>query len=113
MTNVLVVEDNEAVGRMLALVLSTAGFDARWVSTAAQAVLAAEDQVPDVVLLDICLPDSDGLELARRLRRGRAARARMIGLSGDAIHPVLATVFDAFLLKPVAFPALLRTVRSA
>ncbi|MBO0877072.1 MAG: response regulator transcription factor, partial [Pseudonocardia sp.] len=62
------VEDEATVRELLAASLRFAGFTVVSVSTGAEAVRAATSQRPDVVLLDVMLPDMDGFEVARRLR---------------------------------------------
>lgn len=110
--NVLVVEDSEAVGRMLVQVLERAGYQVRWVQSGAGALATAEEWPPGVVLLDMHLTDGDGMAVARKLkRRPSAKKARVIGLSGDPVSPAGRRGLDGFLLKPVSFPDLLKAVQ--
>jgi two-component system response regulator RegA len=108
-TRVLVVEDSEPLGRMLAQTLTRAGLDAAWASTGAAAMQLAAATPPDVVLLDLHLGDMTGDELADALRAA-VPQARLIGVSGAAPDRYTADQFDAFLLKPVALDALLGVV---
>lgn len=66
--NILVVEDDEMVQAFLALHLETEGYGVRTAGTAAQMIKALSDQTPDLILLDLNLPDGDGLRLARKVR---------------------------------------------
>ncbi|MGZ8566091.1 MAG: response regulator, partial [Actinomycetota bacterium] len=67
MTSVLVVDDND-LNRKLALdVLGAAGFRTFGAATAAQGIALAREQVPDVILMDLRLPDMDGVDATRRL----------------------------------------------
>ena len=68
MAQVLVVEDDETIGRTLTASLGVHGHSARWVMTGAAALAAAEHQLLDLALLDLGLPDMDGVEVCRRLR---------------------------------------------
>lgn len=106
---VLVVEDNSQLGKMLTTTLVAAGFDASWVATGAEAVVAAKQRSPEVILIDLHLADMTGVELADTLR-DRQQMARLVAVSGDV--PVKATTakFDSFLLKPVSLQTLLRAV---
>lgn len=65
---VLVVEDEHVLAGAVVNYLGRAGFDARAVHTGLDAVAAARDWDPDVVVLDLGLPGLDGLEVCRRLR---------------------------------------------
>lgn len=66
--HVLVVEDDVAIARPLVAALRTAGYDAEHAATGADAVASALDRRPDLVLLDLGLPDADGVDVCRRLR---------------------------------------------
>lgn len=76
---VLVVDDDVTTSRMLQGILGRAGFRATAAFDAAEAHARVRDQAPDLVLLDINLPDVNGLELCRQLH----------GLSGTTQIPVL------------------------
>ncbi|MCO1657005.1 response regulator transcription factor [Pseudonocardia humida] len=64
----LVVEDEATVRELLAATLRFAGFEVTSVATAGEAVATATREPPDLVLLDVMLPDMDGFEVVRRLR---------------------------------------------
>jgi signal transduction histidine kinase/ActR/RegA family two-component response regulator len=109
---VLVVDDNEDAGEMLGLYLETAGHQVTVVQSAQAALASAEAEAPDVCLLDIGLPDMDGNELARRLRRlPQTASATLIAITGygqDADRARTAAAgFDHHFVKPVDMEALL------
>jgi DNA-binding response OmpR family regulator len=65
---VLVVDDEHDVCRLLTYGLTQAGFEAHGAHTAADALLAAGRQPPEVIVLDVGLPDLSGVELCRKLR---------------------------------------------
>ena len=66
---ILVIEDDEDTRDVLSLGLTLYGASVTSVSSAADAMLALEEHRPDVILSDIGLPDEDGLELIRKVRR--------------------------------------------
>nr|WP_281171194.1 response regulator transcription factor [Glycomyces arizonensis] len=69
--HLLVVDDEATVRELLSATLRFAGFRVSSAATAAEAVAAAEAEPPDLVLLDVMLPDMDGFEVVRRLREQR------------------------------------------
>src|SRR5665811_1912323 len=79
---VLVIDDNKAHAEGLAELLSLSGFDASCVLTGAEGVEAARNLGVDAVLLDMNLPDINGFEVCRRLRRDpRTAGLSLIHIS--------------------------------
>ena len=65
---VLVVEDNEADSTLFRLLLELSGHTVETVSTAKNAVVAIRQSTPDVILLDLKLPDASGVALVNQLR---------------------------------------------
>ena len=68
MTRVLVVEDDDAIGALLQTSLRSHGYEVSWHRTGHGALRGARAENPDLVLLDLGLPDLDGLEVCRQLR---------------------------------------------
>ncbi len=66
---ILVVEDEDAIREMLIVVLEQAGFTIRAVATAEEGQRFLDDTLPDLILLDWMLPNTSGVEWARRLRK--------------------------------------------
>src|SRR5438105_7676914 len=66
--SILLVEDEDAVARTVADVLETSGYKVRRASDGAQAELAMQEETPDLVVLDLILPDVDGLVLCSNLK---------------------------------------------
>lgn len=69
-SRVLVVEDDASLGAGLVAVLAGAGHEVRWARTAADARRLITDACPELVLLDLGLPDADGLEVCREIDGG-------------------------------------------
>ena len=65
---VLVVDDEENINYLVASALQLAGLDAATAGTGGEALAACTPDLPDVVVLDVMLPDFDGFEVLRRLR---------------------------------------------
>jgi two-component system cell cycle response regulator DivK len=107
---VLIVDDNARNLKLARDVLVAAGFRTVCAETAGEAVALAEEQLPDVVLMDIRLPDMDGTEAARKLREGsRTSGLPVVALTSLALEEVAG--FDGYLAKPIdveAFPEQVR-----
>jgi CheY-like chemotaxis protein len=108
---VLVVDDHRDAARILGLLLDTLGHEVRTAHTGKQAVEQASAFDPEVVLLDITLPDGDGYQVARQLRAlPRGAEVKLVALTGhgheDDRRRSFEAGFDHHLVKPVGARAL-------
>ena len=92
---ILVVDDDEVVGRVLSRVLTQQGHLVWQAQTASQAMSRAREHSPRLALLDLCLPDGDGLELARQLRQDESAAVQRHPHDGDADQRVARHGTDA------------------
>ena len=87
MTSVLVVDDNEANRKLATDVLRAAGFRVHGASTAAQAIALAREHVPDVILMDLQLPDMDGVAATRNLAaHERTADIPVVAMSASPLE---------------------------
>jgi CheY-like chemotaxis protein len=113
---VLVVEDNEKSMKLFRDVLQATGYRTLEATTGRQAIELATEQAPDLVLMDIRLPDIDGVEVLTRLRADeRTASMPVLALTAEAMHGdrdrFLAVGFDGYVSKPMNIAELLGTVR--
>jgi two-component system cell cycle response regulator DivK len=113
---VLVVEDNEMNMKLFRDVLLATGHRTLEATTGGQAVELATEHSPDLVLMDIQLPDIDGVEALGRLRADeRTASVPVVALTAQAMEGdrerFLATGFDGYLSKPVNIADLVATVK--
>jgi len=104
----LVVEDNVDAAQSLAMLLQVSGHQVRMAHTGPTALEAALDYRPNVVLLDISLPEMDGYEVAKRIRQQpvlhNVVLVAMTGYGRDADRQRSQEVgFNAHLVKPVDF----------
>jgi len=102
---VLIVEDNSDVADTTAAMLTLVGHTVRCASDGAQGLVLAQEFAPEVVLLDVGLPQIDGYQVAQRLRRLPQTRhALLIGLTGYGLpadrQRGREAGFDHHLLKP-------------
>jgi DNA-binding response OmpR family regulator len=114
---VLIVDDNGDASDSLGMVLQILGVEFRTAYDGSDALRAAETFRPDVVLLDIGLPDLDGYEVARRLRATPwGAGLVLIAVTGwgedDDRRRAAEAGFDHHLVKPVAPEALVALLGS-
>lgn len=100
--SVLVVEDTEEIRTLLVTVLERAGLDVRAVGTAREARAEVQRAQPDVLVLDLGLPDADGTELCRELRAGTGAWILMLTARAEEVDVLvgLAVGADGYMAKP-------------
>jgi two-component system cell cycle response regulator DivK len=113
---ILVVEDNELNMKLFRDVLVAKGFRALEATTGGEAVDLAVEQTPDLVLMDIQLPDADGVDVLRRLRTDhRTAAIPVLAVTAQAMQGdrerFLAAGFDGYVSKPLHVGELIDTVR--
>jgi two-component system cell cycle response regulator DivK len=112
---VLVIEDNPANLKLTRLLLASAGYTIL-VATSAEAGLAlARAELPDLILMDIQLPDMDGLEATALLKAGATTRAipvialTALAMKGDEAR-IRAAGCDGYIAKPIRYKEFLRAV---
>jgi len=115
-SQILVVEDNERNMRLFCDVLQASGYRTLEATTGESAVALAIDHGPDLVLMDIQLPDIDGVEALGRLRADeRSASLPVLALTAQAMEGdrerFLAAGFDGYLSKPVNIAEFVTTVK--
>ena len=109
--SVLVVDDNKDAADALAALLGAKGYAANAAYSGAAAIEEAERSHPDVVLLDIGMPETSGFDVARALRDYRRAPKPVIVAVTGAAEPsdrlaARMAGFDHYLVKPVEVRAL-------
>ena len=112
---VLIVEDEPQVRRFLRTALGAQGYRVVEAETAKEAMIAATTHNPEVVLLDLGLPDGDGIEITRRLREWSRVPIIVIsarGREGDKVAALDAGA-DDYLTKPFGMNELLARIRVA
>lgn len=115
--SVLVVDEDPFIGRLLEIELRAVGYEVRIASDGSQALELARERCPDLVLADVMMPNVDGFELTRRLRRDcRTATASVImltarGRAADELEG-FAVGADDYVVKPFDTPDLLARICS-
>jgi DNA-binding response OmpR family regulator len=111
----LLVEDDDGIAAPLERTLVREGYDVRRVATGADALEQIRTEPPGIVILDLGLPDIDGLEVCRQARdAGLAAPVLILTARGDELDRVvgLDSGADDYMGKPVALAELLARVRA-
>ena len=110
---VLIVEDDEAIGRGLEAVLVERGFSVQRCLRGGTALVAVDADRPDLVLLDLGLPDIDGVEVCRRLRRGSPSLPIVVLTARDAEMDIVLGLnagADDYIAKPFRLGELLARI---
>ena len=114
MTKVLVVDDEPQIRRALRTSLEAHGYDVAAVGTGEEGVLHVADMAPDLVLLDLGLPDIDGTEVVRRVRAFSEVPVIVLSVR-DGSHDKVGALdagADDYVTKPFAMEELLARARA-
>jgi CheY-like chemotaxis protein len=117
MPKILLVEDNEMNRDMLSRRLIRNGFEVAMAVDGAKGVAMASSEKPDLILMDMSLPEIDGWEATRRVKADPATKAiPVIALTAHAMaedrEKALAAGCDDFDTKPVELPRLLEKIQA-
>jgi two-component system KDP operon response regulator KdpE len=115
MTTVLVVDDDPAIRRTLAITLRARGYEVVAAPNGRSALQIVDESVPDVILLDLGLPDMDGLTVLRRVRSLSRVPIIVVSARTGSIDKVeaLDQGADDFVTKPFSIEELVARVRAA
>jgi two-component system, OmpR family, response regulator RegX3 len=111
---ILLIEDEEAISEPLAAALGREGFDPLVAGTAGEGMELFEARSPDLVLLDVMLPDGDGRDLLRRIRETSRTPVIMLTARGEETDRVLGLELgaDDYVTKPFSAAELAARVRA-
>ncbi|MSO85267.1 MAG: phosphate regulon transcriptional regulatory protein PhoB [Rhodospirillales bacterium] len=114
---ILVVEDDPALAELLRYNLTREGFEVALAADGDAALAAAEDSLPDLVVLDWMIPGLSGIEVCRRLRRRQASRALpviMLTARGEETDRIegLESGADDYVVKPFSIAELTARIRA-
>ncbi len=102
MKRILLIEDDAEIAKLLQLELGEAGFEVDWASSGMSGLVRLREAAPDLVILDLGLPDLDGAEVARRIRAGTEVPIVVL-TAADAVERkvgLLSGGADDYILKP-------------
>src|SRR5579862_5029505 len=115
MYQILIIEDEPAIRTVLRVLLESSGYRCIEADTALRAEIEARSHKPDLLLIDLGLPDSDGLTVIRRVRAW--SQVPIVVLSARAMEEQKIAALDAgaddYVTKPFSAPELLARLRAA
>ncbi len=112
---ILIVEDDAAIRNLMAVTLETQGYQYRVAKTGGEAMIELTTRQPDIMLLDLGLPDMEGIDIIRRVRTWSAMPIIVISArseDGDKVEALDAGA-DDYLTKPFSVDELLARLRVA
>jgi two-component system KDP operon response regulator KdpE len=112
---VLVIDDEIQIGRAVRAGLASSGFSVEWAATGKEGMERIAQWRPDVVLLDLTLPDIDGLEVCRQLREWSQVPIIVLSVRAADADKIAALELgaDDYLTKPFSMGELLARIRVA
>ncbi|MEN8808267.1 MAG: response regulator [Desulfobacterales bacterium] len=111
MSSVLVIDDEEGITEVIQEALSLYGYDVQTACNGSEGIQKFKDQLFDVVITDIMMPNADGNSVVRYIRASSRSTTPIIGMSGT---PLLLndSDFDTVLFKPFPLQSLINAVRT-
>ena len=111
---ILLIEDEEAISEPLAAALAREGFETLVAGTAAKGLELFAGRAPDLVLLDLMLPDGDGRDILRRIRETSRTPVVMLTARGEEMDRVLGLELgaDDYVTKPFSAAELAARIRA-
>jgi len=112
-TKILVIDDDIAITELMSMLLKTHGFDVITTNNGAEGVKLVKEKNPNVVLLDLMMPDMDGWQVSRAIRAFNNVPILILSAINDPamVASVLDTGADDFLVKPVPSSVLVAHIR--
>lgn len=112
---ILIVDDEDAIRRFLSVTLTSQGYEIVEASTGQEAIASVSSLMPDLVILDLALPDIDGVEVTRQLRQWTQIPIIILSVRGSENDKIAAldAGADDYLIKPFGAGELLARIRVA
>jgi DNA-binding response OmpR family regulator len=112
--SILVVEDEASIASFVALYLKNAGYEVRTVSSGREALAAADRDEPALIVLDLMLPDIDGIEICRRIRQKSDTPILMLTARDEDVDKIIGLEVgaDDYMTKPFNPRELVARVKS-
>jgi DNA-binding response OmpR family regulator len=112
-TKILVIDDDMAITELMSMLLKTHGFDVITTNSGVEGVKLVKEKNPNVVLLDLMMPDMDGWQVSKAIRAFNNVPILILSAINDPsmVASVLDTGADDFLVKPVPSSVLVAHIR--
>jgi DNA-binding response OmpR family regulator len=112
--SVLVVEDEASIASFVSLYLKNAGYDVRTAATGSEALTAVGSAQPSLIVLDLMLPDIDGIEICRRIRQSSDVPILMLTARDEDVDKIIGLEVgaDDYMTKPFNPRELVARVKS-
>ena len=114
---ILIVEDHPDIRRVLTLNLRRVGYEIVEADTGSSAIALSVSEIPDLVLVDLSLPDVSGLEIAKVIKQNpRTAEIPLVALSGHTERYIASKALEAgmaaYLIKPIHTEELVKVIEN-
>jgi DNA-binding response OmpR family regulator len=112
-TKILVIDDDIAITELMSMLLRTHGFEVLTTNSGAEGVKLVREKLPNVVLLDLMMPDMDGWQVSKAIRAFNNVPILILSAINDPamVASVLDAGADDFLVKPVPSSVLVANIR--
>jgi len=112
--NILVVEDESSIASFVALYLKNAGYGVRTAATGSEALAQVAQEMPGLIVLDLMLPDIDGIEVTKRIRQSSDVPILMLTARDEDVDKIIGLEVgaDDYLTKPFNPRELVARVKS-
>lgn len=117
MKKILVIEDNPHNMKMVNLILTKSGYEVVQATYAEQGIILAQDEQPDLILMDIQLPEMNGIEASKILKGNeRTKDIKIMAITAYAMlgdkEKMLESGCDGYISKPIRYKEFLATVNA-
>ncbi len=101
-TKILIVDDDTNIAELISLYLDKEGYETKTAETGKEAIRVNEEYKPDLILLDIMLPEADGYDVCREIRKKYQVPIIMLTAKGEVFDKVLGLELgaDDYIVKP-------------
>ena len=114
MPEILIIEDERPIAELLKYSLEREGYQVRMAHTGADALAAIAAKTPDLILLDLMLPDMDGLSICRQVTEQRRAPIIIVSAKNDQVDKIIGLEYgaDDYITKPFDIREVLLRIQS-